>query len=175
MTPSEACVSLVTCCEGLELEAYPDPASDLGRAVHAAGLKLTEYQQLPDWEKLDADPWTVGFGDTGPDVVPGLKITHDDAVRRLHKKLTYFAAEVDKCLDGVEVPQHQFDALVDFAYNEGAHSLRTSALLRLVREGKPTQAAAEFPKWNKAGGKVEPGLVKRRELERKLFLYGPAN
>ncbi|MDU2883127.1 MAG: lysozyme, partial [Enterobacter sp.] len=61
-------------------------------------------------------------------------------------------------------------ALVDFAYNLGVKALEGSTLLKKLNAGDYAGAAAEFPKWNKAGGKVLPGLVKRREAERTLFL-----
>ena len=70
----------------------------------------------------------------------------------------------------VKLTQGQFDALVSFAYNLGARALSTSTLLQKLNAGDYTGAADEFPRWNKAGGKVLPGLTWRREAERALFL-----
>jgi lysozyme len=68
-----------------------------------------------------------------------------------------------------DVNDNQFAALVSFAYNCGVAYLRQSTLLRLVNSGDFAGAAQEFPKWNKSGGMVLPGLTKRRQAEAALF------
>ena len=65
--------------------------------------------------------------------------------------------------------QHQFDALVSFAYNLGADNLKTSTLLRKHNAGDHAGAAAEFGKWNKAKGQVMKGLTRRRAAEAALY------
>jgi len=69
----------------------------------------------------------------------------------------------------VKVPlsQNQFDALVSFNYNTGA--LGKSTLLKRVNAGDHVGAAAEFHRWNKGGGKVLPGLTRRRASESLLY------
>jgi len=52
----------------------------------------------------------------------------------------------------------------------GAANLESSTLRRLLNAGDHEAAAEQFPRWNKAGGKVLAGLVRRREAERDLFL-----
>lgn len=69
-----------------------------------------------------------------------------------------------------EVSQCQFDALVSFAFNCGPANLEKSTLLKKVNAGLMQEAAQEFLKWEKGGGKVLLGLVKRRAAERALFL-----
>jgi len=66
--------------------------------------------------------------------------------------------------------QSQFDALVAFAFNCGLGALQASTLRRLYNTGDIEGAAAEFLKWNKGGGRVLPGLTRRRQAERALFL-----
>ena len=61
-------------------------------------------------------------------------------------------------------------SLTSFAYNCGLGNLQKSTLLKKVNAGDFKGAADEFPKWNKGGGKVLPGLVRRRASERLLFL-----
>lgn len=75
----------------------------------------------------------------------------------------------------VQVPinQNQFDALISFAYNVGVGNLRNSTLLRKINTKDYVGAAKEFDKWIYADGKVQPGLVKRRKLERSLFETPP--
>lgn len=74
--------------------------------------------------------------------------------------------------DLVKVPltQNQFDALVSFAFNVGTGNFGKSSLLRYLNKGEYSAAANEFRKWNKAGGKVLPGLTRRRKEEMELFL-----
>lgn len=71
----------------------------------------------------------------------------------------------------VKVPlnQDQFDALVSFAYNCGEGNLEQSTLLKKLNAGDYDGAAKEFQRWNKAGGKVLRGLVRRRASEALLF------
>lgn len=69
----------------------------------------------------------------------------------------------------VPVTQDQYDALVSFTFNVGGGALAKSTLLRKLNAGDCHGAATEFPKWNKAGGRVLPGLTKRRAYEREHF------
>jgi lysozyme len=69
----------------------------------------------------------------------------------------------------VPLKQHQFDALVSFAYNVGVGNLRSSTLLRKLNAGDYDGAALEFHRWNRSKGKVLPGLVRRRAAEALLF------
>ena len=80
--------------------------------------------------------------------------------------------DVEKQVDslGLELNQPQFDALVSFAFNLGFYKLKTSTLLKTILEGGSVRAIKkEFKRWVYAGGKVQPGLVKRREWEAKRF------
>lgn len=74
-----------------------------------------------------------------------------------------------KKLVQVALNQHQFDALVSFAYNCGSGNLEKSTLLRKLNADDYSGAALEFHKWNRAGGKVLNGLVRRRASEALLF------
>ena len=68
--------------------------------------------------------------------------------------------------------QGVFDALVSFAFNVGLGNLQRSSLRMKTNRGELEEAADEFLKWSKAGGRVLPGLVKRRKDERALYLSG---
>ena len=130
------------------------------------GCELTAYQD-------SVGVWTIGYGWTQPvngkPVSKGMTITQDTADSLLCSGVVQYEKGVTGLVK-VAVNQNQFDALVDFAYNLGVKALEGSTLLKKLNAGDFTGAAAEFPKWNKAGGKVLPGLVKRREAERTLFL-----
>ena len=75
------------------------------------------------------------------------------------------------CPDSV-TSQGQFDALVAFAFNCGLGALQASTLRSRYNAGDIEGAAAEFPKWNKGGGRILPGLTRRRLAEQALFLSG---
>jgi GH24 family phage-related lysozyme (muramidase) len=65
--------------------------------------------------------------------------------------------------------QHQFDAMVSFAYNIGVANLAGSTLLKLHKAGDFAGAQQQFGRWNKAAGKVLPGLTRRRAAEAALY------
>jgi lysozyme len=68
--------------------------------------------------------------------------------------------------------QGRFDALVSFSFNVGLGNLQRSSLRMKHNRGDFEEAAAEFMKWSKAGGKVLKGLVNRRRDEQRLYLRG---
>lgn len=125
------------------------------------GLRLTAYQ-------CEAGRWTVGYGHT-EDVHEGATITAHQADVMLEVDVSHFEAAVEGLLE-VPVNQHQFDALVSFAFNLGSGALGRSTLLKKLNACDFAGAADEFGKWVYAGGRVSPGLVKRRAAERELFL-----
>lgn len=140
-------------------------------------LSPTGLSTLTSIEKCDLEPyrdgggvWTAGYGHTGLDVVPGVTWTQEQAIHALTKDVLW-ARNAVRSLVSVPLNQHQFDALVIFTFNVGEPEFKTSTLLRLINSSKFPQAALEFPKWvHDAKGQVEPGLVKRRDIERKMFL-----
>lgn len=135
---------------------------------------LTAY---PDPGSVDGKPWTIGWGDTGPDVKEGLVITQDEADARFARRLAREFEPGVMSLVKVPMTQGQFDALVCFAYNVGldqdedtkAEGLGDSTLLRKVNAGDFAGAALEFAKWNKNDGRVMLGLIRRRAAEAALF------
>ena len=129
------------------------------------GLRLKAYQ-------CSAGVWTLGYGTTrtpiGP-VKPGDTTTKGEAEKWLLDDVRLFERRVN---DLVLVPlnQNQYDALVSFTYNVGSGALAQSTLLRKLNKLDYGGAADEFPRWNKADGKVNDGLTRRRNDERALFL-----
>lgn len=126
------------------------------------GCKLTAYQD-------SVGVWTCGWGTTGKDIQEGVTFTPWQAEERLIDHL----AGVEDCVNDaveVDITQNQFDALCSFTYNLGCKSLRMSTLLKKLNAGDIKAASEEFPRWNKAGGKVLRGLTARRIDEQRLFL-----
>lgn len=126
------------------LTAYPDPATG-------------------------GKPWTIGWGDTGPDVVPGLTITQAEADARFSKRLVREFEPAVNTEVHRDLEQRQFDALVSLTYNIGVRNFRNSTLLRKLNAGDIEGASAQFLVWDKAAGKTMLGLKRRRVSERALF------
>lgn len=155
--------------EDCELEAYPDPASVLGKACTARKLQMRDYRKVPGWQNMSGAPWTIGWGHTGPEVKPGLRWTQRQADDQFRADLHKFETGVS-ALVRVPLTQGQFDALVSFSYNLGIGNLQQSTLLAMVNARNFDGAAEQFKRWNKAGGKVLRGLVRRRAAEQCLFI-----
>ena len=151
MEPSQACQKLIQQFEGCakkradgSYEAYPDPGTG-------------------------GDPWTIGWGSTGADIKKGTVWSQQQCDDRFRSHLGEFARGVEKALGGAKTTQAQFDALCSFAYNVGLGNLNSSTLLKKHKAGDYAGAAAEFARWNKAAGKVLPGLTRRRGAEAALY------
>lgn len=127
------------------------------------GLRLTAYFDV-------RGVLTIGYGHTGHDVVPGLTITPEQAEILLRSDILAAAHCVQSAVTLQTINQHQFDSMVDFTFNVGRTNFLTSTLLKRVNAGDINGAADEFLRWNKAGGRVFDGLVRRRTGERALFL-----
>ena len=69
----------------------------------------------------------------------------------------------------MKVNDNQFSAMVSLCYNIGVVGFANSSVLRFTNEGRLAEAAASFALWNKAGGQVLRGLVRRRAAEAELF------
>ena len=144
MNMSEQGIALIKEFEGCKLKAYRCPANVL----------------------------TIGIGHTAlaghPAVTEGMTITAEEAETILRSDLRNFERGVDSCVK-VELQQCQYDALVSFAYNCGLGNLRSSTLLKRVNAKNFDAVPAEFMKWTRGGGKVLPGLVRRRHAESALW------
>ena len=117
-------------------------------------------------------PWTIGWGATGPGIGPGTVWTQAQADARLEADLVRYAAEVADAVGAAPATQAQFDALVSFHYNTG--EIRRATLTRKHNAGDYAGAAGEFARWNRAGGRVPKGLVRRRAAEAALYREGMA-
>lgn len=125
------------------------------------GCRLTAYQD-------QVGVWTIGYGHTGPEVCAGLTVTLEQASALLQKDVSNAAEFVNKAVM-VALTQEEFDALVDFVFNLGAGAFAKSTLLRMLNAGDYAAAAAQFAAWDRAGGVVVAGLLRRRQAETALF------
>ncbi len=154
-------------------QATPEPQKASPTDMSADGLAILRYFEscrLEAYWDADGKVWTIGWGDTGPDVVQGLRITQAEADQRLQRRLAH--EFVPGVLNALTRPatQAQLDAMVDLAYNIGVEAFQDSTLVRLFNAGDQAGAAEQFPRWNKSGGKVLLGLRRRRAADRARFL-----
>lgn len=144
MKTSNLGINLVCGFEGLRLKAYDD------------GVGV----------------WTIGYGTT---VINGVKVKKGDTCTAEQAKY-YMAQDLKKFESAgnmaVKVPlnQNQFDALVSLTYNIGIGAFKSSTLLKKLNAKDYKGAADQFPRWNRGGGRVLNGLIKRRKIEMELFL-----
>lgn len=136
--------ALIQRFESCRLRAYPDPGT--GGA-----------------------PWTVGWGHTGMNVGPTTVWSQAMADANFASDAQRFVDGVTKLVGASPTTQDQFDAMTCLAYNIGLGNFGASTLLKKHKAEDYAGAQAEFSKWNKAAGRVLPGLVTRRTAESKLY------
>ncbi|MCJ2178365.1 lysozyme [Novosphingobium album (ex Hu et al. 2023)] len=125
------------------------------------------FESYPDPGSADGKPWTIGWGSTGPDIRPGTIWTQAECDARFDRDIVRYIEDVAKRLGDAATTQNQFDALVSFHYNTGA--IGTATLTKLHRQGRFTEARAEFGKWIYNAGKPMEGLKARRAEEAALY------
>jgi len=132
--------------------------SDVGISLIKSfeGCRLEAYQD-------SAKVWTIGYGHTSG-VYKGQVISQMEADILLRQDLTKAELAVMKYDNKYHWKQNQFDALVSFAFNIGSINQLTAKGTRTIE-----QISEKIPAYRKAGGKVLPGLVRRRAAEKELF------
>ena len=159
------------------------PQSTPARTVGAEGIALIKrfegcarkrrdgrIEAYPD-AGTGGDPWTIGWGATGPGIGPGTVWTQEACDARLEADLDRYAGQVAIALGDAPASQQQFDALVSFHYNTGA--IASATLTRKHKAGDFDGAACEFERWCYAGGRVMKGLARRRAAEAALYRRAP--
>lgn len=176
MTNAEAfelLVMLVKGFEGRSLRAYPDPASPLGRAMQQRGLARRYREgraEIPaDLRHLSGKPWTNGYGETAG-VQEGDVWTEEYAELRLrHELASYLLRVMAKCPALYLLEPERAVAATSLAYNIGVGAFGASSVSRHTMRHSFEAAARAFLLWNKAGGRVMPGLDRRRKLEALVY------
>lgn len=155
----------------------PIPQQALDIVKQYEGFSSTAYV-------CPADLVTIGYGHVlsgvktkvlakeNPELLKQLlatTVTMEEAEDTLRKDMRTSALAVQK-LTRVPLTENQYAALISFVFNCGSGNYLASTLRSKLNRGEYEDAADEFLKWNKGGGRVLPGLVKRRAQERELFL-----
>lgn len=123
------------------------------------GCRLTAYKCLPTEVY-----YTIGYGHYGSDVKAGMKITEKQAEELLLQDCKKAIKNVNSFMSKYNFNQNQFDALVSFAFNVGSINQLTASGTRTLE-----QISSKITAYNKSGGRVIAGLVKRRAKEKELF------
>ena len=118
--------------------------------ISAEGLSLIKKFEGCELKayRCAANVLTIGYGST-KGVTEDMEITQEEAESLL---------------------QHQFDAMVSWVFNLGSGNLSSSTLLKKLNNSEYDEVPAQIRRWNKAGGKVLDGLIRRREAEAKMFM-----
>jgi lysozyme len=144
----------------------------VARQINAAGLELVKsfeafrpigYLPTPD------DRPTAGWGHAGGDVELGVTYSAEQCEAWLRTDLAEAEAAVAEAITA-PVGDNAFAACVSLAFNIGGQGFAGSTLARMVNALDFTGAADQFLRWNRQAGAVVPGLTRRREAERALFL-----
>jgi lysozyme len=157
---SDAAIRMIKHHEGVRMRPYRCPALlwtvGVGHVIDPthATVKFDERRNLPIPEGWDR------------------QLTMGEVDALLAQDLARFERGVARLCPSAVNHQGRFDALVSFAFNVGLGNLQRSSLRMKHNRGEFEEAAAEFMKWSKAGGKVLKGLVNRRLDEQKLYLRG---
>jgi lysozyme len=110
---------------------------------------------------------TKCYGDTH-DVVVGRRYTSEECLRSLETQIIAHAEPVLDCVPELAGHPEQLAASVSLAYNIGTGAFCRSTIAKKFRAGDWAGACAGFPAWNRAGGKVLKGLVRRRADEQRI-------
>jgi len=106
---------------------------------------------------------TIGFGSTAG-VQAGDTIEPVRALQRLAADVAIFERQLALCIQ-VPLHPHEWDAYVSWAYNVGPTAACRSTLVKKLNRYDYAGACNELLRWNRAGGRVLPGLVQRRQAE----------
>lgn len=112
------------------------------------------------------NPWTIGWGATGSGIEPTTVWTREQAEQALDREIAYFVSGLLKLSPSLRnARDRKLAALISFCYNCGLGNYRISTLKKRVDAGDWDGACHEIVRWNKAAGRVLPGLTRRRQAE----------
>ena len=160
MKTSDRAMAMIRHHEGVKNRVYLCPAKlftvGIGHVLYPEQARLPVSERLQFALKPEHDRiWT-----------------NDEINALLASDLARFERGVARYCPNAVGNQGRFDGLVSLSFNIGLGSLQRSSLRMKNNRGDFEGAAEEFMKWTKGGGRVLPGLVKRRLDEQRLYLGG---
>lgn len=136
--PFEGCARFIS---KEEVKAYPDP----GTKGH---------------------PWTIGYGSTGPEINSGTVWSIQRCEQELNHHIDYFMSGLFRMSPSLKTENpKRIAGVLSWVYNCGLGNYRISTFKKRIDSKDWAGAAKECLKWNKAAGRVLPGLTKRRTAE----------
>jgi len=171
------------CVALLHVGGVDYPVVKLTTSTTLVGVDQKCVDLVKDFEGFRAKPYlcsagvpTIGYGSTF--YADGTKVTladphisKTDAEYLTKLVLDKMLVRVEKLVK-VDLNKNQFSALVSFTYNLGVGAFSSSTLLKVINRGELHEAPAQIKRWNRAGGKVSSGLVRRRKAEADLWNLG---
>lgn len=159
----------------ISVPAAGTPTSRIAAGTAALGLLVGIVIPFEGYEpKVAPDPIgvpTYCYGETLNLPPVGTVFSKAECRAKLEARLPQYEKGMAKCITYPElVGDHAWIAFISFTYNVGVGAFCGSTLVKKLNAGDLKGACNELPRWNKAGGKVLPGLVKRRADEQKLCL-----
>ena len=151
---------------GIILANYPDEIRTGEVGLLVIGNAEDCYREP---YKCPADVWTDGIGNTN-DVVLGRKLSDEEIAERWKDNIKIAENCVNRWANGKELSQGAFEAAVSITFNVGCSKLKQATLFKYARMGDINLMCNQFPRWVYSQGKVLPGLVKRRNVEKALCL-----
>jgi lysozyme len=156
--------------------AQPWATSSTGRfPPRALNTSSAGVQFIRDNEKLrlskypDGGGYSIGYGHH---IQPGETFPATISTARAEQLLQADIAAAESAIDAsVSAPlsQGEFDALVDFVFNEGAGTFSGSSILSALNAGNYTAARAAFAHYTTSQGKQVSALVTRRKAEQSMW------
>ena len=144
--------------------------------INEAGMELIKHYE--GWREspylCSAARPTIGYGSTWECNGDAVTLDHVNITKKqgeylLQREVRHSEAATRKLVK-TELTENMFSSLCSFIYNVGSGNFQRSTMRMRLNRGLHEEAADEFPKWRKAGGRVVKGLVRRRKQERELFL-----
>jgi lysozyme len=144
--------------------------------INEAGLELIKHYE--GWREsvylCSAARPTIGYGSTWDRNGDAVTLKHLDITKKqgeylLLREVRHSEAAIRKLVKA-ELTENMFSSLCSFIYNVGSGNFQKSTMRMKLNRGLHEEAADEFPKWRRAGGRIVKGLVRRRKQERELFL-----
>lgn len=150
--------------DGLHRPYDDDNGREVQRGGSFVGYLTVGYGHLLDKSELNLE--ALFIGDDMIEYWNGL--TESQALSLLDEDLDWAEEAVRNGVE-VEINQNQFDALVSFTFNTGGTAFRKSTLLQLLNRGLHHEVPTQMARWNRSGGRVMQGLIRRRQHEADLW------
>ena len=172
----------------LEIDGVEYEFNEYGEWIEETeGVSNKGIDFIKSFEGYYAEPYydivnikTLGYGMTGKEIEGLTYVTEEQATKMLKDLVNKkYYPPIKKALDnkGITLSQNKIDALVSMAYNIGYMGVLNSTLFKNICNGITDENTItnNFCSWSMAGGKQVYGLLRRRQAEAKIFLYGEYN